>query len=56
MNFWKDDVYFDDNINEVVKEVVREINNIITEVLESYFHYTKSVTKIVCLKCFRECC
>lgn len=54
MNFWKDDVYFNDNINEVVKEVVRGINNIITEVLESYFHYNKSVTKICMHEMFQR--
>ena len=35
MNFWDENVYFNNNINELVKEVDMEINNITTEVLES---------------------
>ena len=32
MNFQDKDVYIDDNINELVKEIDRETNNISTEV------------------------
>ena len=35
MSFWDENAYFKDCINELVKEVDTEINNITTEILES---------------------
>lgn len=35
MSFWDENAYFKDRINELVKEVDTEINNITTEILES---------------------
>ena len=35
MSFWDENAYFKGSINELVKEVDTEINNITTEILES---------------------
>ena len=35
MSFWDENAYFKDRINELVKEVDTEINNITTEILQS---------------------
>ena len=43
MNYWDEDVYMNDYINKLLKEVNAGINNIASEVLES--NQTKIVNK-----------